>query len=122
MGAREPCFEAYRPALGAVTTMASVIGRNRTPASNAEYPWISCMYNERKKNEANIPSETENATRFPAEKAGMRKNRRGIMGCGERSSHHRNETRRTPAPTSEPMISGSLQPRWLASMRPYVAK
>ena len=35
MGAREPCLEAYRPALGAVTTIINVIGRNRRPASNA---------------------------------------------------------------------------------------
>ena len=32
MGAREPCFDAYFPASGAVTMIISVIGRNRTPA------------------------------------------------------------------------------------------
>ena len=35
MGAREPCFEAKRPALGAVTTIINVIGRNRRPAWKA---------------------------------------------------------------------------------------
>ena len=34
MGPRDPCFEAYLPARGAVTTIISVMGRNRTPAWN----------------------------------------------------------------------------------------
>ena len=35
MGARDPCFDAYRPASGAVTMIIRVIGRNRSPAWNA---------------------------------------------------------------------------------------
>ena len=50
------------------------------------YPRISCMYSDRKKNVANIPSETANATVLPAENAGIRKNRSGIIACGVCSS------------------------------------
>ena len=78
--------DAYFPASGAVTMIISVIGRNRTPAWNGVYPRISCMYNDRKKNVANIPSETANATVLPAENAGIRKNRSGIIACGVWSS------------------------------------
>ena len=35
IGARDPCLDANRPARGAVTTIISVMGRNRTPASKA---------------------------------------------------------------------------------------
>ena len=99
MGAREPWREAYRPASGAVTTIISVIGRNRSPAWNARVPrrYGLCMYRLRKKNVANMPSETENATRLPAENAGIRKNGSGIMACGLRGSQ-----KRKPATSAAP--------------------
>ncbi len=53
--------------------MASVMGRNRTPAWNGEYPRISCMNSDRKKKVANMPRVTEKATVFPAENAGILK-------------------------------------------------
>ena len=43
MGPRDPWVEAYFPALGAVTMIMPVIGRNAAPAWNGEYPWIVCM-------------------------------------------------------------------------------
>ena len=36
IGARDPCVDAYLPAFGAVTMIASVIGRNPAPALNGE--------------------------------------------------------------------------------------
>jgi hypothetical protein len=40
------------------------------------------MYRDMKKNVANIPNETLNATVAPAENAGMRKKRRGSIALG----------------------------------------
>ena len=94
----------------------TVIGRNRTPASNALYPRISCMYSDMKKNVANMPNETLNATVAPAENAGMRKNRKGSIALGLWRSNSRNATARTAEATSVLTISGSLQPFSLASI------
>ena len=98
--------------------ITSVIGRNRTPASNAVYPRIVCMYRLRKKNVANIPSDTLNATAFPAENAGIRNRVRGIIALGLRISHTRNATSRTTNPASEDTIRGSVHPISLDSIRP----
>ena len=118
MGAREPWREAYRPASGAVTTIINVIGRNRTPASNAVYPrrYGLCMYRLRKKNVANMPSDTENATTLPAENAGIRKNGNGIMGCGLRDSQKTKPVNIATPPNNVARINGSFQPRWFASI------
>ena len=77
------------------------------------------MYSDRKKNVANMPSETENATVLPAENAGIRKKRSGIIACGLRGlpPEERGEQERGRA-TSDPTISGSLQPFWFASISP----
>ena len=80
------------------------------------------MYRDMKKNVANMPSETLNATVLPAENDGILKNASGIIAFGLRLSNIRNAASSTPAATSEATISGSVQPRWLASMSPYVAK
>ena len=117
IGTREPCLEAYFPAFGATMMIATVIGRKRTPASNALYPRISCMYNDMKKNVANMPNETLNATVAPAENAGMRKNRSGSIAFGLCRSYRRNDTVRTADATSMLTIRGSLQPFSLASIR-----
>src|SRR5512132_2212629 len=79
------------------------------------------MYRLRKKNAANIPSETENATALPAENAGILKNRSGIMPSGLRTSQARNAMPSKTDRTSADTISGSPHPSWLASMSPYVA-
>ena len=75
------------------------------------------MYRLRKKNVANMPSEIENATALPAEKAGILKNDSGIIACGERDSHTMKpddqDGRRRRARAT---MSGSLQPFWLASI------
>ena len=78
------------------------------------------MYRLRKKNVENMPSEMENATALPAEKAGILKNESGIIGCGERDSHTSRPTIRTAPPISVATMIGSLQPFWLASIKAYV--
>ena len=40
---REPYLSDSRPAIGAVTMIRIVIGRNRTPVSSADSPRIVCM-------------------------------------------------------------------------------
>ena len=89
------------------------------PPRTARTRGFACMYSERKKNVANMPSETEKATVLPAENDGIRKNASGIIGCGARCSQARNATEQDRRQaTSEPTISGSLQPFVFASIRP----
>src|SRR5919112_5343095 len=80
------------------------------------------MYRLRKKNVANTPSETLNATVLPAENAGILKNDKGVIACGFRDSYTRNAIRQTADRTSEPTISGSLHPFSFASITPYVTR
>jgi hypothetical protein len=76
------------------------------------------MYSDKKKNVANIPNEIEKATVLPAENAGMRKNCSGIIAWSFRRSQLRNETSNKAEPTIDPMITGSPQPSWFASISP----
>ena len=69
---------------------------------------------------ANMPREIENATRLPAENAGIRKKASGIMALGERDSQERNATARSAPPTNAEMMTGLPHPSWLASMSAYV--
>ena len=59
------------------------------------------MYRLRKKNVANMPSEMENATALPAEKAGILKNGSGIIGAATAAPTRGAPTSRTPPATSE---------------------
>ena len=74
----------------------------------------------RKKNVANMPSETENATTLPAVNAGIRKKESGIIAWGVRCSHTRNasEERAREHEAADDQRVGPA--RWFASIRAYV--
>ena len=93
---RGPTRSASRPASGAISTIISVEGRKRTPASTAEYPSEFCMYSARKKNIASIANETTKATRFAPRKVRERKYEKSTIGSRTRGS----SSAKPPSPTT----------------------
>ena len=98
------------PATGAMNIGARVHGRMRRPAPTGPYPWIDWKNCASRKIEPNIPKNIRNDDVFASANVRLEKNRIGSIGAFARSSQATNAATRVAPMTSEPTISGLVQP------------
>ncbi len=81
-----PTRGAIRGTTCTIPNIATVIGRNASPAASGLKPSAPCRYWVRKKNIPNMPLTSRTRAMYAPERSRLTNSRSGVMGCSARTS------------------------------------